>query len=274
MVNNDKFHMRMMQIHSVDHCNYSCAGCSHASPIAPRKFYKYEEYMPHLEKLSEYATAERIDITGGEPFLNKRNLLGLIQGVRSTGITDVIEVATNGFWLKRWERYAEILEHIDQFHITYHPEQHIPPKEIRDITDMLEEKFNMNHIYIYVPIWFNEVEFFEKPVPRDHCKFCPQLMPNGTVAKCNIIGYSKFHGFNTTKPFDVLKHHGVYDIHTGDKESFAHWHDNLHLACDFCGFYDEQDKIKDEFKIPHNVHLTEEEINIMKKEAPREGLLG
>ena len=52
----------------------------------------------HLEKLSEYVSAERVDITGGEPFLNRKNLLGLIKGVRSSGITDTIEVATNGFY--------------------------------------------------------------------------------------------------------------------------------------------------------------------------------
>jgi len=52
MVENKKFNMRMLQIHSVDHCNYSCKGCSHASDIAPKKFFKYEEYMPHLEKLA------------------------------------------------------------------------------------------------------------------------------------------------------------------------------------------------------------------------------
>lgn len=274
MAENKKFKMRLLQIHSVDHCNYSCSGCSHSSDIAPKKFFKYEEYMPHLEKLAEYTTAERVDITGGEPFLNKKNLLGLIKGVRSTGITDTIEVASNGFWLREWEKYADILEHINQFHVTYHPEQNIPPKEIREITDMLEKKFNMNHIYIYVPKWFNEVEFFEKPVARDYCKFCPQLMANGTVAKCNIIGYSKFNGFKTTKPFDNLKHHGVYNIHTGDSESFAHWHDNLHLACNFCGFYDEQDKIKPELRIPHNIDLSKEDIQVMTKIKPRKGLLG
>jgi molybdenum cofactor biosynthesis enzyme MoaA len=46
---------------------------------------------------AEYVTAERVDITGGEPFLNKKNLIDLIKGVKSTGITKTIEVATNGF---------------------------------------------------------------------------------------------------------------------------------------------------------------------------------
>ena len=273
-MNSEKFHMRMMQIHSVDHCNFSCKGCSHSSDIAPKKFFKYEEYMPHLEKLSEYVSAERIDITGGEPFLNKKNLIGLIRGVRSTGITKTVEVATNGFWLRNWERYSEILENIDQFYITYHPEQKIPPHEIREITDMLQKKFNLNFIYIYVPKWFNEVEFFEKPKARDHCKFCPQLMNNGTVAKCNIIGYSKFNGFKTTKPFEDLKHQGVYDIYSGNAETFSKWHDNLFEVCNYCGFYDEQDKIKPELRIPHNINLTEQEINILKKEKPRKGILG
>tara|TARA_Y100000590_G_C15561436_1_gene954927 strand:- start:342 stop:1166 length:825 start_codon:yes stop_codon:yes gene_type:complete len=274
MVEDKKFNMRMMQIHSVDHCNYSCKGCSHSSDIAPKKFFTYDEYMPHLEKLSEYVTAERIDITGGEPFLNKKNLLGLIKGVRSSGITETVEVATNAFWLRNWERYSEILENIDQFYITYHPEQKIPPKEIRERTDMLQEKFKLNFIYIYVPKWFNEVEFFDEPKQRDHCKFCPQLMANGTVAKCNIIGYTKFNGFNTTKKFEELKHQGVYNIYSGNAKTFAEWHDNLFEVCNYCGFYDEQDKIKPELRIPHNVHLTEEEVNILKKEKPRKGILG
>ena len=268
----EKAEIRLLQIHSVDHCNYACVGCSHASPVAPKKFFSWDQYQPHLDKLAEYALVERIDITGGEPFLNKKNLLGLIQGVRSSGITKTIEVATNGYWLRDWEKYQEILENIDQFHISYHDEQHIPPQEIRDLTDMLEEKFQYNHIYIYVPQFFSEVEFFEEVVHRDYCKYCPQLLSTGVVAKCNIIGYSKFHGFNTTAPFEALKHEGIYDIHKGDAVSFQHWHDKLHLCCDFCGFYDEQDKIKT--KIPHNVNLTRVDIEIMKKEPPREGILG
>ena len=134
--------------------------------------------------------------------------------------------------------------------------------------------FKLNFIYVYVAKWFNEVEFFEEPKERDHCKFCPQLMANGTVAKCNIIGYSKFNGFKTTKQFEDLKHQGVYDINSGNAETFAKWHDNLFEVCNYCGFYDEQDKIKPELRIPHNINLTEQEINILKKEKPRKGILG
>ena len=99
-------------------------------------------------------------------------------------------------------------------------------------------------------------------------------MANGTVAKCNIIAYSKFNGFKTTKQFENLKHQGVYDINSGNAETFAKWHDNLFEVCNYCGFYDEQDKIKPELRIPHNINLTEQEINILKKEKPRKGILG
>ena len=32
--------------------------------------------------------------------------------------------------------------------------------------------------------------------------------------------------------------------------------------------------IKPELRIPHNINLTEQEINILKKEKPRKGILG
>ena len=77
----------MMQIHSVDHCNFSCKGCSHSSDIAPKKFFTFEDYKPHLEKLSEYTTAERIDVTGGEQDCDLR----IWQDLINCKITDIFQ---------------------------------------------------------------------------------------------------------------------------------------------------------------------------------------
>lgn len=242
----EKCHTRLLQLHSVDHCNYTCLECSAAAPAAKKCFYSYEDYRPHLEKLSEYVDSYVVTISGGEAFLNK-NLLQLAQGVRSSGILEkkgsILQVDSNGFWFRDWEKYVEILDFIDLLRFTIHPEQNIPKQEIDDIVNKIR-----NHCRVIgggKPRVFCKVIFFDDPIPRKDCKFCLQVLADGHVAKCNIIPYPH----EVTKSFDDLKHEGLYDIHSGDAKSFEKWHTRLHPCCDFCGF---DDRIKyAKHKVPH-----------------------
>ena len=248
-----KHTIRLLQIHATDCCNFSCEGCSHAAPAASKRFYSFDEYRPHLEKLSEYASFDHITITGGEAFLHK-NLIEFVRGVRAVmGGEQFVQIDTNGFWLKDWQSYEEVLKELSFLRVTYHPQQRIPAKEMEEITETLELKFGYG-MPLHFPSHFCEPIFYDTPVTRHYCKFCLQLMTDGRVCKCNIIAYSKFHGFQTTEPFERLKHEGFYDIHSGDAASFARWCDCLHSCCDYCGFTDtpsEKDAI-----IPHNASTT------------------
>jgi len=212
--------------------------------VAQKRFYSYKEYQPHLEKLSEYVSVKVVTLTGGEAFLNK-NLLQLAQGVRSSGVlskSSILQIDSNGFWLRDWEKHVEILENIDLLRITRHPEQTIPEKEVDEILNQIGKKycrtFNEDP-----PERFAKVIFYDDPVPRKKCKFCLQLTADGYVSKCHLIPYPHK---NTTKSFDDLKHEGLYDIHFGNVDSFERWHTVLHPCCDFCGFLNGRDK-----GIPH-----------------------
>jgi len=88
------------EINIVDHCDISCKGCSHFSPIAEKRISPLETVQSDLRRMSEL-TAQNVDeihILGGEPLLHP-DLQKILITAREVFPNSVISVITNGMQL-------------------------------------------------------------------------------------------------------------------------------------------------------------------------------
>ena len=233
-----KYKIRKLQVHVVDHCNLSCAGCSHGSPFAPKKFYRWADYAPWVEQLSAYAYTTTIDLTGGECFLNP-HLAELVKGFKQCVWKPIVCVATNAFWIDNYDKYADVLTGIDTMFVTAHPPLGKTKADLNRLLAPIGKKYNFK--FLVVAHDFVQISLRSTPKKRTYCKFCPQLLANGQVAKCQIIAYQQWLP-EMTKAFMTRSSQGLYDITTGNYKTMYKWYtggkykNGLHKVCDYCDF--------------------------------------
>lgn len=92
------------------HCNMNCKGCLSFSPVAEEEFYSYEELAKDLSRLKEMnVPLTRIQLAGGEPFLNK-DLFRAVSLAGELYPNADIRIFTNGTLLDKvkesdWEKF-------------------------------------------------------------------------------------------------------------------------------------------------------------------------
>jgi len=88
------------EINIVDHCDFSCMGCSHFSPIAEKRVSPLETVRSDLQRMSELTVqnVDEIHILGGEPLLHP-DLKKILVEARKHFPDTVISVITNGIRL-------------------------------------------------------------------------------------------------------------------------------------------------------------------------------
>lgn len=101
-----------------EHCNLSCYGCDHASPLLAQKFAAVEEFSRDLEALARVFHATELRIVGGEPLLHPQLLQFLEEG-RRIGIADRTVLFTNGVLLHQMS--GEFWRLIDELKISAYP---------------------------------------------------------------------------------------------------------------------------------------------------------
>lgn len=84
-----------LEISVADHCNMSCRGCHHASPVFPEAFADPGLLAQDLGFLSTLVHASTSVITGGEPLLHPA-IDTVLEAVRASGISGQVELSTNG----------------------------------------------------------------------------------------------------------------------------------------------------------------------------------
>jgi organic radical activating enzyme len=108
-----------LEIHVVDHCNLDCVGCSHESPLMPRRVEDPAKLAEALTLLWDHYRAPLVKLLGGEPLLHPR-LTQVVQAVQAATRARV-RLVTNGTLLtKRYHR----LQGVDEVHISHYP--HVP----------------------------------------------------------------------------------------------------------------------------------------------------
>lgn len=110
--------LEAFEINAVSRCNLACVACSRSAPVAAPGFADPAVVLRDLKELSSVAFAKTVRINGGEPLLHPR-LGELLLAVRRSGITDCIEVYTNGTLLD--SRKRGWLEHADKIHLSSYP---------------------------------------------------------------------------------------------------------------------------------------------------------
>ena len=110
--------LQALEVNAVHHCNLSCVGCSHASPVSPKRFAVPSEVYRDFAGLAGTVVVDHVKVVGGEPLLHP-DLAGLLTAVRESGIGGRIRVATNATMLHRagWAW----LDVADDVHVSRYP---------------------------------------------------------------------------------------------------------------------------------------------------------
>ena len=101
-----------VEVNVTEHCNLSCYGCNHASPLLAEEFLAVDAFIADFEALGEVFHSDELRLVGGEPLLHPQ-LPRILAEVKRIGVADRIVLYTNGVLLHRmppdaWERLDEI----------------------------------------------------------------------------------------------------------------------------------------------------------------------
>jgi uncharacterized radical SAM superfamily Fe-S cluster-containing enzyme len=89
-----------VETHLVDHCNLSCKGCSHYSPLAPKNFTNVGKFKKDMAALSKKVGISYLRLLGGEPLLHP-DITKFIKYARRYFPQTLIGIATNGILLPK-----------------------------------------------------------------------------------------------------------------------------------------------------------------------------
>lgn len=107
-----------LEINAVEHCNLTCAGCSHLSPVMPKRAAEPAVVHRDLKALEEVYRAAAVKVVGGEPLLHP-DLPGLLEAVRATNVAPRIAICSNGLLLDRMD--PAVWRLIDDLEVSCYP---------------------------------------------------------------------------------------------------------------------------------------------------------
>ena len=97
----------------VSHCNMSCVGCNHMSPVAPKSFMDVEQLRKDLLAITSVAEFWKFAMLGGEPILHPR-IDDMIEMAMSIPNIPEVAIITNGTMLDRMsERFWNTVRKIE-----------------------------------------------------------------------------------------------------------------------------------------------------------------
>lgn len=198
-----------VQYHIADHCNLNCVSCSHFSSLVEgERFIDSEEVKRDLIALKRLVKhVERIDILGGEPFLNK-DWKKFIKITRDIFNFSEITIITNGTLI--WKMTDEDWEYIRKNNVCFRMSLYKPFwKKADEIAQLLKEKGVKYIVNFRVISDFSTVFVKEKhcnsDVNRKICSGSCNQLYHGKMAPCNIMMYVKYFNdyWGTHFPEDV-----------------------------------------------------------------------
>lgn len=112
IINGKIYNADACEVNVVYHCNLSCRGCSHLSPIVTNHFVEPLQVFNDLAIVAKYYSSRYIRIIGGEPLLHP-DIIQIIDAVYRSGISKRIQVVTNGHLLTKmgnsfWKKVDEV----------------------------------------------------------------------------------------------------------------------------------------------------------------------
>lgn len=160
IINGKIYNPNACEINAVYHCNLSCRGCSHLSPLMTNYFVEPIQVFNDLSIIAKYYRSRYIKILGGEPLLHP-NLIEIINAVRSSGMGEYIQVVTNGHLLPKiidsfWKK-------VDEVCISVYPEKEVNPEDIEEI----EYKARLHNVVLEYLYFDNFRESYSELGTRD-----------------------------------------------------------------------------------------------------------
>ena len=123
-----KIRSNYCEINVAHHCNLSCRGCMHLSPIFSKEFADPQTLRCDLQTLSKFYHADMIRLLGGEPLLHP-NILAIITIARESKIADEVGLCTNGLLLRTMP--DEFWQGLDRVDVSVYPDREMTPKQLR-----------------------------------------------------------------------------------------------------------------------------------------------
>ncbi|MFN0094372.1 MAG: radical SAM protein [Dehalococcoidia bacterium] len=146
-VERGKITTNLLDVNITEHCNLSCRGCNHFSPVLPKRLLTPEDFVPQLRALAEVLRPGVLKFLGGEPLLHP-NIVDLIEAARDSGISERIALYTNGTLLHRAPE--AVWRAVDEVQISSYPGSERSDDELaafqaladRHKTELRVEKFD------------------------------------------------------------------------------------------------------------------------------------
>lgn len=145
-----------LEIHVSNHCNLSCRGCSHISPLEKKEFLNEETMYMVLKKLSSVLHCKVIRLLGGEPTLNN-NLENIVRKIKEIGISDEISIPTNGILITKLSE--NVLNNIDIVEISNY---NYSERFSKTLVEWAEKNKDKVTTYIYLYDYFREPFSYKK----------------------------------------------------------------------------------------------------------------
>lgn len=93
-------------------CQLSCRDCNHFIPISSPTFVSVKNFEKDLTEFSRIAHTDAYALIGGEPLIH-RDLISLLEIAQKSGISEIIEVWTNGLLIRRMpEAFWELTDRL------------------------------------------------------------------------------------------------------------------------------------------------------------------
>ena len=136
---------KAVEYNVTEHCNLSCAGCDHASPLLPRRFAELDVFRRDLRALAEVLHCEELKLLGGEPLMHPKLIEFLKEG-RASGISDGLTLVTNGVLLHCVD--PAVFQLIDKLSVSLYPgiRVRVDYKELRKLAARYNFKLRLRRI--------------------------------------------------------------------------------------------------------------------------------
>jgi len=124
-----------VELHLTDHCNLSCKGCGHFSPIAQPWFADIRIHNNDMKQLAKlFSNVSEIRLMGGEPLLHPM-VSSFFASTRKHFPESAIHLVTNGLLLPKMAEdfWASCREHRIIIDLTLYP------PTLKDMSDMREK---------------------------------------------------------------------------------------------------------------------------------------
>jgi len=229
-----------LELHLADHCNLSCKGCSHFSPLAKEKFIDINVFRRDCKRIADLTDhhVERIRFMGGEPLLDQ-NKIDVLNIARENFPDTSLSLVTNGILLPQQtnEFWKTCQQKNIQIEISNYPVK-INRKKINILSTEHHVKVVWLNTNVKLHWWKMKLDVNGFQDKNKNFRFCLQSNYNtnlyeGKLYPCPTIAYIHHLNHYFDEKF-VVTENDYIDIYQA--KSIDEIHDYLSKPVPFCKY--------------------------------------